>query len=200
MITETAATLGRIVKTPAVTTAMALASVPLTAAGLHAAGLANNVSIEDLSNGLLDRHMWMVVGFAALFGALGGVVAELLSLHGNVELPHRHGRRPRRIRPEDPRNEVDLGICSRMVLGAAAGVALLSIYMPDNATMLVANTLIAGSAATGLLRLVKLRLLNNSEAEKKPRPAATGQDAVPAVAVPPKPALKVVKPPQTIAQ
>jgi len=200
MISEPAAALGRIVKTPAVTTAMALASVPVTAAGLHAAGLTNNGSVKDLSDGLLDSHMWMVVGFAALFGAIGGVVAELLSLHGNVELPHRHGRQPRRIRLEDPRFEVDLGICSRMLLGAAAGVALLSIYVPDNATMLVANTLIAGSAATGLLRLVKLRLLTNSEPERKPRPAAGDEDPAPHVAVAAKPALKVVKPPQTIAQ
>ena len=202
MMIEATVALGRIARTPAVTTAAALAAVPVTAAGLQAVGLTTGHStIDGLSDGLLDGRLWMVVGFAALFGAIGGVVAELLSLHGNIELPHRHDRaKPRRIRLEDPRNEIDLGIFARMLLGAAAGVSLLAIYSPENATMLIANALIAGSAATALLRLVRLRLLANAEPEKAR--SAKPEAPVPADGISAKAKLSVVgvQPPQAAAQ
>src|SRR5438132_328968 len=88
-------------------------------------------------------------------------MAELLSLHGNIELPHRvkAGSKVKRSRLADPRYEVDLGIVSRILLGGAAGLAMLSIYSPNSPTSLLVNALIAGSAATGLFRLVQGRLL-----------------------------------------
>ena len=92
MFSQTASPLGRIAKEPALHTTAALASVPATAAGLRAVGISTDMDVVALGSGLLQGDLWMVVGFAALFGALGGVVAELLSLHGNVELPHRHRR------------------------------------------------------------------------------------------------------------
>jgi hypothetical protein len=164
MLSQSAVVLGRIVKEPALHTTAALASVPATAAGLRAVGISTDLDVAALGSGLLRGELWMVVGFAALFGALGGVVAELLSLHGNIEMPHRHRRqRLKRLRLADPRNEYDLGIVSRLALGAAAGVALLAIYAPTSPVALIANTLIAGSAATGLFRLVQKRLLVNSQ-------------------------------------
>ena len=166
MLSQSAVALGRIVKEPALHTTAALASVPATAAGLHAIGISSDLDVVALGSGLLRGDLWLVVGFAALFGALGGVVAELLSLHGNIEMPHRHRRRAagvRRVRLADPRNEYDLGIVSRLALGAAAGVALLAIYSPTSPVALIANTLIAGSAATGVFRLVQKRLLLNSQ-------------------------------------
>src|SRR4051812_4886692 len=92
MISQAAVGLGRIAREPAVHTTAALASVPATAAGLRAVGINTDLDTAVLANGLLSGHFWLVLGFAALFGAIGGIVAELLSLHGNVELPHRHGR------------------------------------------------------------------------------------------------------------
>jgi hypothetical protein len=140
----------------------------------------------------MSGSFWTVIGFAALFGALGGVVAELLSLHGNVELPHRHRRMVvRRARLANPRYEIDLGIVSRLMLGAAAGVALLSLYAPDSPTALVANTLIAGSAATGLFRLVQRRLLANAQVSSET--ARSSKSAKPAAAAVPKAKLSVVR-------
>lgn len=184
---------GRLLKEPAVHTTAALASVPATAAGLHAVGISTDIDVLALGNGLLSGSFWLVLGTAALFGALGGVVAELLSLHGNIELPHWHrGRKiARRARLADPRNELDLGIVSRLVLGGAAGVALLAVYAPTSPTALVANALIAGSAATGLFRLVQKRLLLNAQAEKAQR--------APSAAKPAKAKLSVVKPAEVVA-
>jgi hypothetical protein len=162
MINQSILVLGRLAKEPAVHTTAALASLPATAAGLHAIGLTTDLDTAVLTAGLLDAGLWLTLGTAAAFGALGGVVAELLSLHGNIELPHRIKRGAvsiKRSRFADPRNEVDLGIVARMLLGAAAGLALLSIYAPTGPTALVVNALIAGSAATGVFRLVQGRLL-----------------------------------------
>jgi hypothetical protein len=154
-------TLGRLTREPAVHTTAALATLPVASAGLHAVGMSTDLDTNSLAIGLLSSSLWLTLGLAAVFGGIGGVIAELLSLRGKIELPHRATRRrgSKRSRLADPRFELDLGIFSRMLLGAAAGLALLSMYAPSSPTALLVNALIAGSAATGLFRLVQGRLL-----------------------------------------
>jgi hypothetical protein len=162
MLSQSILMLGRLAREPAVHTTAALASVPAAAAGLQAVGVNTVVDHLALADGLQSASLWITLGMAALFGGIGGVVAELLSLHGNIELPHRVRRRTtavKRTRLADPQHEIDLGIVSRIFLGATAGLALLSVYAPESPTGLIANTLIAGSAATGLFRLVQGRML-----------------------------------------
>jgi hypothetical protein len=183
MIAQMLVTLGRLTREPAVHTTAALATLPVASAGLHAVGMSTDLDTSSLAAGLLSSSLWLTLGLAALFGAIGGVMAELLSLHGKIELPH-HARchnGVKRSRLADPRNELDLGIFSRMLLGAAAGVALLSIYAPTSPTALLVNALIAGSAATGLFRLVQGRLLG-----REPSPASRQQSPVSAQQTPAK--------------
>jgi len=162
VISQIVFSLGRLAGKPAVHATAAVASLPVAAAGLHAVGFSTDLDTTTLANGMLEASFWLALGMAALFGGLGGVVAELLSLRGHIELPHRvRCRRGRRSRLGDPRFEVDLGILSRMVLGAAAGLALLAIYAPTTPTALLVNALIAGSAATGVFRLVQGRMLGS---------------------------------------
>jgi hypothetical protein len=174
MIDQIIFIVGRMVRTPAVQTTAAIATLPVTAAGMHAVGLTTDVQAETLAKGLLEGSLWITLGMAAAFGGFGGVVAELLSLHGHVEVPHRvrRGTSAKRPRLSNPRYEVDLGIFSRLVLGAAAALALLAIYAPPNASSLVVNALVAGSAATGVLRLVQGRLLAKDKPVARPRPTA----------------------------
>lgn len=160
MISQILFILGRIASKPAVHATAAVASLPVAAASMHAAGFSADLDTTTLANGMLAPSFWLALGMVALFGGLGGIVAELLSLRGHIELPHRVRRRPgRRTRLGDPRFEVDLGILSRMLLGAAAGLALLAVYAPTNPTALLVNALVAGSAATGVFRLVQGRML-----------------------------------------
>jgi hypothetical protein len=181
--------LGRIVTKPAVHGAAAVASLPLAAAGMHAVGFSTDPDTTALANGMLAASLWLALGMAALFGGLGGVVAELLSLRGHIELPHRvkPGRGARRSRLGDPRYELDLGILSRVLLGAAAGLALLAIYAPTSPTALVVNALIAGSAATEVFRAVQARMLSSGRwsvvsgqktGPRDARPPKTGQLSV----------------------
>lgn len=139
--------------------------MPVAATTLHAVGLTTDLDSGSLASGLFESSLWVTLASAALFGGLGGVVAELISLHGRIELPHRvkHAR-CRKSRLADPRNEIDLGVVSRMLLGAAAALALLSVYAPPSASMHLVNALIAGSAATGVFRLVQGRMLGRNQA------------------------------------
>jgi hypothetical protein len=134
--------------------------------------------------------LWLTLGISALFGGLGGVVAELLSLHGTIELPHRvhRLRTAKRSRLADPRYEIDLGIISRLVLGMAAALALLAVYAPTNATALVVDSLIAGSAATSVFRLVQRRMLGKTLSSEQPAQKSA-----------PKPRLSVVRAAQSSA-
>jgi len=53
------------------------------------------------------------------------------------------------------RDMVDLGVFSRMLVGAAAAaLAVLSVYAPLTATALLVDALVAGSAGTAMFRLV----------------------------------------------
>jgi hypothetical protein len=141
----------------------ALVLLPATSAALHAAGLSSEVDTGTLSSGLFERSLWITLGMAALFGAIGGVVAELIGLRGRVELPH-HVKGGAGAKHVDTRHEIDLGIVSKMLLGAAAALALLAIYAPANPISLLVNALIAGSAATGVFRLVQHRMLASPQA------------------------------------
>jgi len=166
--------------------ALAAMVLPVTATTLRATGLSNDVDPAKLSDGLVQSSLWVVLAAAGLFGGLGGVVAELISLRGHIELPHRIKPRKgagRRMRLADPNYEIDLGIFSRVLLGAAAALALLALDAPGNATALVVNALIAGSAATAVFRLVQGRMLGKNQpaaADKPGKPAPrTGLSVVP---------------------
>jgi hypothetical protein len=166
MINQLISIAGRAIREPAVNTTAAMASVPAAATGLRAVGISTDLDPTMLANGLAEANLWITLGMVALFGGLGGIVAELLSLHGRIELPHRvrRGTSGKRSRLADPRYEIDLGIVSRLLLGATAALALLALYAPTSPTALVVNGMIAGSAATGVFRLAQGRLLARPQA------------------------------------
>jgi hypothetical protein len=180
----------------AIQAGLAALLMPATVTTLHATGISKDPDAATLSSGLLVGGMWITLTFAAAFGGLGGIVAELLSLHGHVELPHRAKPRARngRGRPIGPSHEIDLGIFSRMLLGAAAALALLSLDAPGNATALVVNSLIAGSAATGVLRLVQGRMLARTQqpAPKKSEDSSRAKLKVVPPSTPPPPPVQIV--------
>jgi hypothetical protein len=149
--------------------------VPAAATTLHAVGVSTDLDTNVVSHGLVDPNVWFILGVSALFGGIGGVIAELLSLRGHIEVPHRvkPRTRGRPVRLSDPRYEIDLGIFARVTLGAAAALALLAIVAPGAAPALIVNSLIAGSAATAVLRLVQGRILGKSDGtQAKSQPSA----------------------------
>jgi hypothetical protein len=161
---------GRAIREPMVQTTAALVAAPVTVAGLHAVGISTDLNTEQIALGLVEARLWLTLSLVAGFGALGGVVAELLSLQGNIELPHRVTRhRGKRTRLAEARHMVDLGIVSRLLLGATAALAVLSVYAPTSPTALIVTALVAGSAATGVFRLVQSRLLGPASPPRRER-------------------------------
>ena len=162
----------------------ALVAVPVAATTTHALGISADLNTANLYSGLLEPSLWATLGFAALFGALGGIVAELMSLHGRIEVPH-HVRRNtlvKRSRLADPRYEIDLGIFSRMLCGASAALALLAVITPGSAPALLVNSLIAGSAATAVFRLVQGRMLAKARANDEKATRSSANKSLRAVA------------------
>lgn len=112
-----------------------------------------------------------VLLIAVLCGALGGIVYELITFHGNVELPHRT------VKEDLPEEGVlhtglaqlrDLGIVARMIVGAGAAVIIFWILeVPASPVKLVALCLVAGSVGTAIFRSLQDRLLTAVQAERQ---------------------------------
>lgn len=93
-------------------------------------------------------------------GAIGGVVYELLILQGNIELPHKLTEAEAVDNPHAVAKFMyDLGIWSRVIIGASAALAALLVIEPENSFKLMASALIAGSAGTAIFRSLQDRLL-----------------------------------------
>lgn len=113
---------------------------------------------------------WDVVGIAALFGAVGGVVYELTVLQGNVEWPHRTraDELPKTGYAHAGKGHLyDLGIFARIFIGAAAALIVFwAIPVPEPGIHLIAIGLVAGSTGTAIFRSLQDRLLAAVRAEK----------------------------------
>ena len=104
---------------------------------------------------------WTALLVAMLAGAIGGVIYELLILHGNIELPHKPSEDefPEKLPYAVTRHVWDLGILARIFVGAAAAVAALLILNPETGFAFVATALIAGSTGTSILRSLQDRVI-----------------------------------------
>jgi hypothetical protein len=115
--------------------------------------------MEGLVAGLTPAF-WSVIGIAAGFGALGGLIYELILLRGAVEWPHRpRDEEVPKVPYIEARHLWSLGVTSRLVIGAGAAVAVMAVVTPDTTLKLVATSLIAGSAGTSVFRSMQDRLI-----------------------------------------
>ncbi|MBX3015360.1 MAG: hypothetical protein KF832_27820 [Caldilineaceae bacterium] len=104
--------------------------------------------------------LWLALVVTLLGGAIGGVVYELLILHGNIEMPHRLTAAEQMENPHAIASYMyDLGIWARVLIGAFAAVAALVVVNPESLIKLLATAIIAGSAGTSIFRSLQDRLL-----------------------------------------
>jgi len=103
--------------------------------------------------------------WAFLFGTLGGLVYELLRLHGNIELPHRYSDKD--VPNEDEYKlapyavshwAVDLGFLARMFVGGMAALAIMLVISPPDRVKLIASAVVAGSAGASIFDALRARL------------------------------------------
>lgn len=109
---------------------------------------------------LANLPLWSALIVTLLGGAIGGVVYELLILHGNIEMPHRLTAAEQMENPHAIAAYMyDLGIWARVVIGAIAAIAALVVVNPESLVKLLATAIIAGSAGTSIFRSLQDRLL-----------------------------------------
>jgi hypothetical protein len=117
--------------------------------------------------------VWAALLLTVVAGAIGGMVFELLSLHGNVEMPHKYqdnesttntsGNSPTQDFTLAPYAVAmymyDLGILARMLIGAMSALVVLLVVTPPDPVQLIAASIIAGSAGSSIFSLLRERLL-----------------------------------------
>jgi len=126
---------------PTATPAPRLTPVPSQAAG--------PLDTRALAEAMAQNDFKIVVLVTLVFGALGGLVYELLVLQGSIETPHREA---------DGSWVLDLGVLGRMLMGAMAAVAGLYVATPDTPYKLVAVAVVAGVSASAIFKSVQSRV------------------------------------------
>jgi len=110
----------------------------------------------------LDNPKFYVVLLVTLIaGGVGGIVFELLNLQGNIERPHApsEDELAAKLAYATVDNVIDLGIFARIIIGAVAAVPAMVFVKPDSVLILLAMSLVAGSAGTAVFRSLQDRLL-----------------------------------------
>ena len=138
--------------------AAALVTVVVLIAMFVVAGSAYSQAIGDPA--LTAKTLWP--WGAPAFGAIGGVIYELITLEGNVEWPHKtldaelppHGFAYAKVP-----FLFDLGIIARMIIGAMAAIALYWVIPLETGIKSLAISLVAGFAGTAVFRSLQERLL-----------------------------------------
>lgn len=129
---------------------------------LAAVGLiALSQTFESLES-LVEGGGWPLLALVFLFGALGGLVAELMTLRGRIELPHRTEGNEVADDLEGAMAAflVDLGVFARMFIGGAAGLVVLWTLEPDPADPIavIASAILAGAAGGAVFETLRNRL------------------------------------------
>jgi len=123
----------------------------------------------------LDNPKFYVVLLVMLIaGGIGGIIFELLNLQGNIELPHAptEDNWAAELAYATPPNVIDLGIFARIIIGGFAAVPTMVFIEPESVLILLAMSLVAGSAGTAVFRSLQDRLLiaiTHQEASEKKR-------------------------------
>jgi len=108
-----------------------------------------------------DRELWIVLLLTMVAGGFGGFVFELLNLQGNVERKHdpTDDELAAKFAYARPQNVVDLGVRARIIIGMFAAPPAMLFLQPESVFGLIAMSVVAGSAGTGVFRALQDRLL-----------------------------------------
>ncbi|GEM_PF-2680332 len=107
------------------------------------------------------EELWIAIAAMIACGAIGGFVFELLTLQGNVEMPHfpTDDELAAKFDYAKPKHLCDLGFISRCIIGGFAAPATILFFRPESYFALLAMSVVAGSAGTALFRSLQDRLL-----------------------------------------
>ncbi|WP_293155958.1 hypothetical protein [Microcoleus sp. bin48.metabat.b7b8b9.023] len=120
-----------------------------------------DVEVILKSKSLDNPKFYVVLLVTVIAGGVGGIVFELLNLQGNIERPHApsEDELAAKLAYASVENVIDLGIFARIIIGASAAVPAMVFIKPDSVLLLLAMSLVAGSAGTAVFRSLQERLL-----------------------------------------
>jgi hypothetical protein len=133
-----------------------------------------DVEVILKSKSLDNPKFYVVLLVMLIAGGVGGIVFELLNLQGNIERPHApsEDELAAKLAYATVGNVIDLGIFARIIIGASAAVPAMAFIKPESVLILLAMSLVAGSAGTAVFRSLQDRLLiaiTQQEASEKKR-------------------------------
>lgn len=120
-------------------------------------------TINDILSAWGNPQFWVFLVVVALFGALGGLVYELMTLRGRFEVPHRTDDI---ATGEDLEGAIakylyDLGLLGRMIIGALAAIVVVwPLGLIERGPLAVlSGSILAGAAGIAVFRSLQDRLL-----------------------------------------
>ncbi len=99
--------------------------------------------------------LWIDIPLAFIFGALGGIAAELVDLNGDISIPHKESDNTKKF-------NYSLGLLSKVIVGGIAALALFFIVDTTDAFKFVGATVVAGFGGSATLVAAKEKLLGNT--------------------------------------
>lgn len=110
-----------------------------------------------------DPFFWIFLVVVAVFGGLGGLVYELMTLRGRLERPHRADD----VAAEEDlsgavaRYLYDLGLLGRMIIGALAAIVVVwPLELVDSGPLaVISGSIIAGATGIAVFRSLQDRLM-----------------------------------------
>jgi len=147
---------------------LAVATVLLLAGAAHAQATSTGTSSTSTWQEILttwgDPQYRCFLGVVFLWGMAGGLISELISLRGRVELPH--PTKPEEIRDDLPTADAvaaflcDLGVIARLLIGGGAAILVLWALGTEEqgATAVIAHSLLAGASGGAVFQILKKQL------------------------------------------
>ncbi|MBD2056977.1 hypothetical protein H6F88_13295 [Oculatella sp. FACHB-28] len=121
--------------------------------------------LKGLDTPYIEPEFFILLFITIGAGVLGGFVAELISLNGNIEWPHRPSDDEWALRASDTgsrdarrENIIDFGIFARLSVGGLAAPAAIVFLNPASVFALFGMSVIAGSAGTAIFIALQERI------------------------------------------
>jgi hypothetical protein len=120
-----------------------------------------DLDIAALASGFGDWEFWVTILATLIAGAAGGVVYELITLQGNIEIYHKLDEDEiAALLSSSVKAKflIDFGIWARVIIGALAALSVLFVFSPPTTIALISMAVIAGSAGSAIFGALQDRL------------------------------------------
>ena len=135
----------------------------LAPAGAFAQAAETQDAIAKVVRAWGDPFFWVFLAVVAAFGALGGLVYELMTLRGRLEMPHRADdvAADEDLSGAVARYLYDMGLLGRLIIGALAAIVVVwPLGLVDSGPLaVISGSIVAGATGIAVFRSLQDRLM-----------------------------------------